>query len=190
MGRSGTGLGMAVVWGTVKDHKGYIDIQSKLGEGSRFTIYLPATRIAGDVGEKEAFTLERYKGKEEFVLVVDDVAVQREIATIIVKKLGYRSASVSSGEAAIEYLKKNEVDIILLDMSMEPGINGLETYKRAINFRPGLKAVIASGYSESDLVREAQRLGAGEYLKKPYTMESLAIAIKEELGRSKNMPDS
>ena len=186
MGRSGTGLGMAVVWGTVKDHNGYINVRSKPGEGSQFTLYFPVTRVAVDEGEKKSFHIEQYMGKGEFVLIVDDVADQRKIATSIVERLGYRSASVSSGEAAIEYLKNNEVDMLLLDMIMEPGINGLETYKRAINFRPGLKAIIASGFSESNHVREAQRLGVGKYIKKPYTMESLAKAIKEELARQQD----
>lgn len=181
MGRSGTGLGMAVVWGTVKDHKGYIDVQSKPGEGSRFTIYFPATRTVENISTQDDFGLECFMGKGEFVLIVDDVEEQRDISASMVKKLGYHPASVPSGEAAIEYLKNNAVDIMLLDMIMAPGINGLETYRRASKLFPDLKVIIVSGFTRSADVREAQKLGAGVYLKKPYTLESLGRAIREEL---------
>jgi CheY-like chemotaxis protein len=96
-------------------------------------------------------------------------------------RLGYSVTAVSSGEEAIEYLKSNTMDLLVLDMIMEPGMDGLETYRRAIELYPGQKAIIASGFSETDDVREAQRLGAGFYLKKPYMLEKIGIAVKNEL---------
>ena len=180
MGRSGTGLGMAVVWGTVKDHKGYIDIQSTKGKGTKFTLYFPVTRkeITGRV---EALPTDEYMGKGETILVVDDVVEQREIASGILKKLGYSVTTVSSGEEAVDYMKGNSADLLVLDMIMDPGIDGLETYKRILELHPVQKAIIASGFSETDRVKEAQRLGAGKYIKKPYTLEKIGIAVKEEL---------
>ncbi len=172
---------MAVVWGTVKDHMGYIDVVSKIGDGSRFTIYFPGIRTAGSIEKKENFSIEHFMGNGESVLIVDDIEEQREIAASMAEKLGYHSESVSSGEAAIEHLKHNEVDIMLLDMIMDPGIDGLETYKRAHKHFPDVKVVIASGFTKSNKVSEAQRLGAGAYLKKPYTLKSLAKAIRKEL---------
>ena len=77
----------------------------------------------------------------------------------------------------------NQADLIVLDMIMDPGIDGLETYKRILKIHPDQKAVIASGYSETDRVREAQRLGAGDYIKKPYTIEKISTAIRAELAR-------
>jgi two-component system cell cycle sensor histidine kinase/response regulator CckA len=74
-------------------------------------------------------------------------------------------------------------DLLVLDMIMESGIDGLETYRRILCHRPGQKAIITSGYSETSRVSEAQRLGAGQYLKKPYTIENLGMAVKEELKR-------
>jgi CheY-like chemotaxis protein len=182
MGRSGTGLGMAVVWGTVKDHKGYIDVQSTERKGTTFTLYFPATQeeIAK---EKARLSIEDYMGKEESILVVDDVKDQRELALTLLTKLGYAADTISSGVGAVEYLKEHRVDLIVLDMIMDPGIDGLETYKKIIEVHPGQKAIIASGFSETDRVKEAQRLGAGQYIKKPYTLEKLGLAIKEELGR-------
>jgi CheY-like chemotaxis protein len=114
---------------------------------------------------------------------VDDVKEQRAIATGILTKLGYKVETVSSGEQAVAYLRKKDFDIIVLDMIMDPGIDGLETYKRIVELHPGQKAIIASGYSESERVKEAQNLGAGAYVKKPYLMEKLALAIKIELDR-------
>lgn len=180
MGRSGTGLGMAVVWGTVKDHKGYIDIQSIVGAGSTFTLYFPVTRKEATREEKSAF-LEAYKGSGESILIVDDAESQREIASALLTHLGYRVGTAANGEEAVEYVKSSKVDLVLLDMVMEPGMDGLETYKRIIKLNPRQKAVIASGFSETLRVKEAQKLGAGQYIKKPYTMERLAFALRKEL---------
>jgi PAS domain S-box-containing protein len=181
MGRSGTGLGMAVVWGTVKDHNGYIDVQSTEGKGSTFTLYFPVTRKEIAKDESEVSIDEYKKGNGEYILVVDDVEDQRRIASGMLSKLGYGVQSVSSGIEAVEYLQKNSADLLLLDMIMEPGINGRETYERIIKFVPNQKAIIASGYSETDEVKKAQALGAGKYIKKPYTLEKIGIAVRDEL---------
>jgi YesN/AraC family two-component response regulator len=90
---------------------------------------------------------------------------------------------VSSGEKALEYLKGNKADILVLDMIMEPGIDGFETYRRVLEIHPKQKAVIVSGFSETDRVREAQKLGAGPYIKKPYVLETIGVAIRDELAR-------
>jgi len=182
MGRSGTGLGMAVVWGTVKDHKGYIDVQSTEGRGTRFLIYLPACRQPSTRKESRP-SIEDYRGRGEFLLIVDDIKEQRNIATGILTKLGYSVESVSSGEEAVGYLKTRTADLLILDMIMDPGIDGLETYRRILEIHPAQKAIIASGYSESERVKEAQRMGAGAYVKKPYLMEKMAVAVREELDR-------
>jgi len=127
--------------------------------------------------------IEDYRGNSELILVVDDVKEQREIATHILTKLGYSVTSVSSGIKAIEYIKQNLVDIVVLDMIMDPGIDGLDTYKEISKISSGQKAIIASGFAENERVREAQRLGAGQYIKKPYTLEKIGLAIKHELSK-------
>ena len=180
MGRSGTGLGMAVVWGTVKDHNGYIDVQSKEGEGASFTLYFSVTRKKR-TKEESILPIEEYMGKGESVLVVDDVEEQREIATGMLRKLGYSVTTVSNGEEAVEYMKNNSVDLIVLDMIMDPGINGRETYQKILNLHPNQKAIIASGFSETDDVKAAQELGAGQYIQKPYILEKIGIAVRDEL---------
>jgi signal transduction histidine kinase/CheY-like chemotaxis protein len=182
MGRSGTGLGMAVVWGTVKDHNGYIDIHSVEGVGTTLKLYFPTTRE--QISRKEsAMTVDGLMGNGETVLVIDDVEEQRAVASGMLGKLGYSVTSVSSGEEAIEYLKENSADLLVLDMIMDPGIDGLDTYKRILELHPGQKAIIASGFSETDRVKEAQDLGAGAYVKKPYLLEDIGLAVKEELAK-------
>ena len=180
MGRSGSGLGLAVVWGTVEDHSGYIDVQSKVGEGTRFTLYFPETCEDLTVSTVP-LSIEHYMGSNQSILIVDDSGNQREIGSEMLRMLGYSVESVSSGEAAVEYLQEHSVDLLLLDMIMSPGIDGLETYKQIQNFKPHQKAIITSGFSETVRVKEAQRLGASRYIKKPYTLEEIGVAIKEEL---------
>ncbi|MHB8908132.1 MAG: response regulator [Syntrophales bacterium] len=182
MGRSGTGLGLAVVWGTVKDHHGYIDVRSEEGKGSAFTLYFPVVRQAVTSGDA-AVSAESYRGRGETILVVDDMKEQQELAMSMLTRLGYRAAAVSSGEEALDYLKTNRVDLIVLDMIMDPGIDGLETYRRILEIHPRQKAVIVSGFSETDRVREAQALGAGAYVRKPYVREKIGLAIRRELDR-------
>jgi len=180
MGRSGTGLGLAVVWGAVRDHNGYIDIKSSKGKGTSFELYFPATRK--EISEDRfPLLIDEYKGKGESILIVDDVEAQREIASEILSRLGYRVNTVSSGEKAIEYLQDNQIDLLVLDMIMDPGIDGLETYKRILQFHPKQRAIIVSGFSETVRVKEAQRLGAGQYLKKPYKSAQLSKAVRREL---------
>jgi signal transduction histidine kinase len=182
MGHSGTGLGMTVVWGTVKDHKGYIDVQSAEGQGSKFSLYFPATRQTM-VPEASCASIENLAGNGETVLVVDDVPRQRQIASEMLQRLGYIVETAASGEETLNYFQKHTADLIVLDMIMEPGIDGLETYKRVLRIAPHQKAIITSGYSETNLVRETQRLGAGEYIKKPYTLREIGRAIQHELAK-------
>ena len=182
MGRSGTGLGMAVVWGTVKDHKGYIDVQSELGEGSTFTLFFPVTRTKLPL-EKQSISPEKFKGNGESILIVDDIEEQREIASGMLRKLGYNVNSVPSGEEALAYMQEKGADLLVLDMIMNPGMDGLETYQKILKFNPEQKAVIASGFSESKHVKKAQRIGAGTYVKKPYSFEKIGLAVKGELSK-------
>ncbi len=182
MGRSGTGLGLAVVWGTVQDHDGYIDVQSEEGKGSVFSLYFPVTREE-PARAREASNAETYLGRGESILVVDDAKEQRALATSMLERLGYRVTAVSSGEEAVDFLKNGSADLVLLDMIMDPGMDGLETYQRILAINPGQKAVIVSGYSETERVNKAQELGAGAYVRKPYVMEKIGAAIRIELDR-------
>ena len=126
-------------------------------------------------------SIEDYMGKGEAILVIDDVEEQREIASGMLKKLGYAVTTVSSGEEALVYLEKNTTDLLVLDMIMDPGMDGLETFKKILEIHPEQKAIIASGFSETPRVKEAIKLGAGAYVKKPYLIEKIGIVVRKEL---------
>ena len=158
MGRSGTGLGMAVVWGTVKDHRGYIDVKSREGAGTEITLFFPVTRRefkrGGALSGRDV-----PRGGGETVMVVDDVQEQRDIASEILTRLGYRVVTMPGGEAALEYFRTRPVDLVVLDI------------------------IIASGFSESSRVKEALRLGAEAYIKKPYLLEEFGRTVRGALDR-------
>ncbi|MBC2713475.1 MAG: response regulator [Desulfosarcina sp.] len=180
MGRSGTGLGMAVVWGTVKDHSGFIDASSIEGQGTVFDLYFPITRQDMEKAVDE-LPIDRYRGDGELVLVVDDIKEQRDLAAFMLKRLDYRVDTVAGGEEAVQYIRQTPADILVLDMIMAPEMDGLETYRQILAIAPGQKAIITSGFSESERVLEAQRLGAGRYIKKPYRLEQIGMALREQL---------
>lgn len=179
MGKKGTGLGLAIVWNTVQDHGGWITVESS-SKGTTFELYFPATRekLTAKPGSIE---MEEINGNGEQLLVVDDESQQRDIASQILTALGYNVATVGSGEDAVDYLTENKVDLVVLDMIMEPGINGRKTYEEMIKIYPGQKAIITSGFSENKEVKKAQELGAGKFIKKPYMLNQIGLAIKEAL---------
>jgi PAS domain S-box-containing protein len=179
MGRSGTGLGLAVVWNVAQDHKACIDVTSNQ-DGTTFELFFPITRE--EISENDlSMPLEELKGDGQKILVIDDVESQRHISCKMLETFGYKTEAASSGEEAVEYLTENTADLILLDMIMAPGINGRETYERIKKIHPNQKAIIVSGFAETDDVRETQNLGAGQFIKKPLTLEKIGKAIKEEL---------
>jgi two-component system cell cycle sensor histidine kinase/response regulator CckA len=186
MGSSGSGLGLSVVYGIIKDHKGYYDIYSRVGEGSEFAIYIPVTCQEAD---KNAEGQDDYRGTET-ILVVDDVEEQREIAVDLLDSLGYQVKTAIHGHDALNYLADHSVDLVVMDMIMENNFDGLDTYREIIKLHPGQKAIIVSGFSATERANEMQRLGAGPYIKKPYTLKAIARAIREELDRSKPLSDS
>lgn len=179
----GSGLGLSVVHGIVKDHKGFIDLQSKEGQGSTFTLYFPVCRDLVHQSESEVDITG-----SETVLVVDDDPLQTDVSSRVLKKLGYRVLKAQSGEEALEMMRARQASrnfpaIIVLDMMMGPGIDGAETFKRIKEINSAQKAIILSGYVESDRVTVAQNLGAGSYIRKPVTIEKLGKAIRDELAR-------
>jgi two-component system cell cycle sensor histidine kinase/response regulator CckA len=128
-------------------------------------------------------SIEDYMGRGESILIVDDVKEQRKILSGMLKRLGYRVTAVSSGKEAVEYMKDHTADLLVLDMIMDPGIDGFETYKRILELHPGQKAIIASGYSETERVKELQKMGGGGYIKKPYSLEKIGLAVRVELDK-------
>jgi CheY-like chemotaxis protein len=179
--RRGSGLGLSVVHAVVKDHNGYIDFETEPGKGTSFYLYFPVTR---EPLEKETAEETDIPGGTESILVVDDDQGQRDVTVTMLQRLGYQAISVESGEQAVELIRDNPHDLLILDMIMPGGIDGAETYRRIVDIYPGQKAMIVSGYAETERVNEAVRLGAGRFLRKPLSVRTLARAIRDELDES------
>ncbi|MCI5224739.1 MAG: response regulator, partial [Candidatus Electrothrix sp. AR4] len=149
-------------------------------KGTCFQLYFPSDKAEKEERRASVYT-ENLAGANEHILVIDDDDQLRDIACQMLTHLGYKVDAVSSGEHGLDFVKKNPVDLMVLDMLMEPGMNGRQTYEEVIKLYPGQKAIIVSGFSESDEVREALRLGATEFIHKPYSLESLGHALKKAL---------
>ena len=116
-------------------------------------------------------------------MIVDDDQVQREVSGNLLKKMGYEVVSRESGEKAVEYIRQNPVDLVILDMVMPGGMDGTDTYREMLNINPDQKALILSGYAETERVRQARHLGVGGFIRKPLTLKAISRAVRSELDR-------
>lgn len=179
MGRSGTGLGLAVVWNTMQDHDGHVHVKSSK-EGTCFQLYFPVIEKQIDVQAVSGKT-KYLTGSGEQILIVDDEPQLHDLASQMLSILGYRVDSVCSGELAITFIKENPVDLLVIDMLMEPGMNGRQTFEEILKLYPDQKVIIASGFSESNDIKIMLKLGAKGFIKKPYLIEQLGQAVKRAL---------
>ena len=180
MGRIGTGLGLAVTWNIMEEHGGTIQVESE-PHGTSFYLYLPATEKSSPQSETPTTVTSDLMGRGEHILVVDDDSAVRLFAKTILTRFGYDVVCVSSGEEALEYVAQHSVELVLLDMLMDPGINGRQTYERMMKINPGQRAVIASGFSDSEDIEKTLQLGAVGFIKKPYSIDGLARIVKARL---------
>ncbi len=175
----GTGLGMAISYGIIKDHHAVIDVRSTPGEGSTFDIYLPASP-AGMKTETQS-SLPPAKG-EETILIVDDEQMILDVARRLLEKMGYRVVTAGSGKEAVDIYQARgaEIDMVILDMIM-PGLGGSETFDRLQAVDPAVPVLLASGYSERGKAEEILARGCRGFLQKPFTPEALALKIRQVL---------
>lgn len=174
--RIGTGLGMTVVQSSVEEHNGFIEIDSEIDKGTTLSIYIPSIQeeiISKEIDQNNDIIL----GNNESILLVDDIKDQRDLGEKTLSRLNYSIVTSNSGEDAIDFVKENKVDLILLDMIMEPGIDGLETLKRIFSINPEQKIIIVSGYHKTEKVKEALNNGAIGIIRKPYSIYKLSDAM-------------
>jgi PAS domain S-box-containing protein len=174
----GTGLGLAMVYGFVTSHDGFVKVESEPGQGARFTISLPLVPApAPQTGAGGLGQIQRGKGT---VLVVDDEPMVRAFATEGLKGLGYQVWVAENGKQALQIFEQHpkEIDYVLLDMIM-PELSGLETFRRLRALDPRVGIVFASGYSTGEILRDAPDARAAVFLGKPYSLEALSIALRK-----------
>lgn len=180
MGR-GTGLGLASVYGIVKNHEGFINVNSEKGEGATFNIYFPATEKK--VVVKKELEREELKGSET-VLLVDDEDMIIDVGQSMLEKMGYNVLIAKDGKEALEIYQKNEqeIDMVILDIIM-PDIGGGETYDKLNEINPEIKVLLSSGYSIDGQAREILERGCNGFIQKPFNMKELSKKIREILNK-------
>jgi CheY-like chemotaxis protein len=181
MGR-GTGLGLASVYGIIKNHGGIIDVFSEKGKGTTFTIYLPAARVENPVPEMDDKKDGEIQMGTETILLIDDEAIILDVGKQMLEKLGYRVIIANSGREGLEIYKtkRNEIDLIILDMIM-PGMGGNEVYKQLQILNPTLKVLLSSGYSLDGLARDILNQGCNGFIQKPFQLKQLSQKIRKIL---------
>ncbi len=180
----GSGLGLSVVRGIVSDHQGFVDLESVVGEGTTFSLYLPACRDK----IQPVKPVNDYSGTET-IMIVDDDKMQIDVMARLLKVMGYSIETAQSGEEAVQLFVQHKTkdhfpQLVILDMVMEDGMDGVQTYQELKNINPKQRAIIVSGYAESPRVTLAHTLGVVTYLRKPVTIEKLSKAVRQELDRT------
>jgi CheY-like chemotaxis protein len=178
MGR-GTGLGLASVYGIIKSHGGYIDVNSERGKGTTFMVYLQATREAI---EESTITAPHVVKGSETILLVDDEKIIRNVGRELLQQMGYTVLLAGGGTEAVEIYRKNRdtIDLVILDMIM-PDMNGGEVYDRLKEIAPGIKVLLSSGYSIDGQATEILERGCDGFIQKPFTIKQLSQKIREIL---------
>ena len=175
----GTGLGLASVYGIIKTHNGYIEIESQPGKGTTITIFLPASDKNPDVQKKPKEELAKGKGH---ILYVDDETMLLEVGSELLEMVGYKVQSADSGKKAIEIFErdKDAIDLVLFDMIM-PGMNGGELFDKLKEIKPDIKAILSSGYSIDGQAQEIMTRGCNGFIQKPFDVKGLSRKIRDIL---------
>jgi CheY-like chemotaxis protein len=178
----GTGLGLASVYGIIKGHGGYIDVESTPGSGTTFSIYLPASDKKMIKIKKRSRQVENGSGT---IMLVDDETMVLEVGSKLLKKLGYTVFEAQNGNTAIDLFKENHeaIDLVILDMIM-PGIGGGEVYDQIKEINSDVKVLLSSGYSIDGQATEILQRGCDDFIQKPFGLEDLSNKVKGILAKA------
>jgi two-component system cell cycle sensor histidine kinase/response regulator CckA len=181
MGR-GIGLGLASVYGIIKNHGGFVDVHSEKGNGTSFYIYLPAIDEQNSFQNNEVEPKDKITPGAETILLVDDDEMVIDVSQQLLGKLGYTVFTASNGHEAIEIYQKhyNEISLVIIDMIM-PDLNGGETYDELKNINPDIKALLSSGYSIDGLAQDILNRGCNGFIQKPFNINKLSCKVRDVL---------
>ena len=181
----GTGLGMAVVFGIIESHQGFIHVDSLPGEGSTFTIHIPVPPAAVEQPEPAESGAGEAPAGTETILVVEDEESLGGLLQMSLEAVGYRVLSASDGQAAIEAFKshRDEISLVISDVGL-PKISGDQVYLAMKQLDPGVRTILASGYIEPELKADVLRAGVRAFLQKPYDMRTILAEVRQVLDAS------
>jgi len=179
----GTGLGLATVFGIVKQHEGWIEVTSHPGEGTTFEIYLPASDVISHPKEEQPRPTQELRTGAGNILLVEDESALREMTSLILQECGYSVVKAANGREAIEQWKRHcdHIDLVVTDIVMPEGLTGAQLADQLIAEHPDLKMLFTSGYSPEDVGTELERHPNTRFLEKPYTRLTLANAVRDLL---------
>jgi CheY-like chemotaxis protein len=177
----GTGLGLATVYGIAKQHSGWIEVESQVGQGTAFRIYFPATAKAAEAPAEEPSLATQVRGGFETILVVEDEPVLRDLAQLILQDCGYRVVDAASGVEALTVWQQHQgnIDLLLTDMIMPDGLSGKDLAESLLTHKPELKVIFTSGYNVDDIGGDPTLKHGSRFLQKPYSRSTLARAVRD-----------